>query len=417
MKPISTKWRVKKWQIPCWNSASSSTAFQEDKSRESRVKNTEVLILCKKGGFDKSGRIIWKLFHFHEHPSCKRQQSHWVLRKRHKVETGWYTKDSFTRSPLWGAGTTQTCCSPNSLDQKTLGASWNWLRWSGWSTWKGAWRDLQRDKRQRKRFYISYFLCGNSSVLRKYCAHLDPKTLKPDQVKVWIFLNVLFWKTMTCARTFCSIRCLNLLWGRTRLLDERLRRVRGVLDHFGRRVFLLQQTLQPSEESGVRKHGRTSFNYKINRVWRKSGKATKCSHRPDWPLRVLPAFVFCLFAAVFLRPVFPLLSLPPPLLPLLLLWRFAATGDDALQNSLVSVGGAGVRFHQRFQLVPHYAVLLVPGGPTSDNVTNRVTTAPKALTSDLIPLGAFASWSYGGNRERVVLPLHVDQVVNGFLAG
>lgn len=63
------------------------------------------------------------------------------------------------------------------------------------------------------------------------------------------------------------------------------------------------------------------------------------------PLRVLPAFVLGFLAAVFLRLVFPILPLPPPLLPLLLLGRFAATGDDAVQHPLVSVCVSGVSFH------------------------------------------------------------------------
>lgn len=63
------------------------------------------------------------------------------------------------------------------------------------------------------------------------------------------------------------------------------------------------------------------------------------------PLRVLPAFVLGFLAAVFLRLVFPILPLPPPLLPLLLLGRFAAAGNDAVQHPLVSVRVSGVSFH------------------------------------------------------------------------
>lgn len=58
---------------------------------------------------------------------------------------------------------------------------------------------------------------------------------------------------------------------------------------------------------------------------------------PDLPLRVLPAFVVCILAAIFLSSVLPLFPLPPSLLPFLLLRRFAAAGDDAVQNLLVSV--------------------------------------------------------------------------------
>lgn len=67
--------------------------------------------------------------------------------------------------------------------------------------------------------------------------------------------------------------------------------------------------------------------------------------KPRLPLRVLPAFVVCILAAVFLRSVLPLLPLPPPLLPFLLLRWFAAAGDDAVQNLLVSVRVSGVSFY------------------------------------------------------------------------
>lgn len=75
--------------------------------------------------------------------------------------------------------------------------------------------------------------------------------------------------------------------------------------------------------------------------------ATKVRRQSEhhWPLRVLPAFVIRVLAAVFLRPVFPLLPLPPSLLPLLLLGGFAAAGDDAVQHPLVSVRVSGVSFH------------------------------------------------------------------------
>lgn len=33
------------------------------------------------------------------------------------------------------------------------------------------------------------------------------------------------------------------------------------------------------------------------------------------------------------------------------------------------------------------------------------------------PLWAFASGPHGGDRERVILPLHVYKIVNGLLAG
>lgn len=91
---------------------------------------------------------------------------------------------------------------------------------------------------------------------------------------------------------------------------------------------------------------------------------TSTAYQPLW---FLPAFVVCVFAAVFLRPVLPVLPLPPPLLPVLLLGGFAAAGDDAVQHSLVSVGGAGVSFHQRFQLVPHDPILFISGDNNNSN--------------------------------------------------
>jgi len=39
------------------------------------------------------------------------------------------------------------------------------------------------------------------------------------------------------------------------------------------------------------------------------------------------------------------------------------------------------------------------------------------MSCDEIPLGAFASGSHCGNGEWVVLPLHVYQVIDSFLAG
>lgn len=39
------------------------------------------------------------------------------------------------------------------------------------------------------------------------------------------------------------------------------------------------------------------------------------------------------------------------------------------------------------------------------------------IITEVIPLGAFASRSYSGNGEWVVLSLHIYQVVNGLLAG
>lgn len=60
-----------------------------------------------------------------------------------------------TRSRLWAAGTTQTCCWRSSLFRQTLGASSNWLRWCDCSTWWGARQDLkqQRDKTTDKNTY------------------------------------------------------------------------------------------------------------------------------------------------------------------------------------------------------------------------------------------------------------------------
>lgn len=80
--------------------------------------------------------------------------------------------------------------------------------------------------------------------------------------------------------------------------------------------------------------------YSIKRNNRISG--LKYSPSPFW---FLPAFIFCLLVAIFLRPVFPLLSLPPSLLSFFLFWRFTAAGDDAVQDPLVSVRGGSVSFH------------------------------------------------------------------------
>lgn len=93
------------------------------------------------------------------------------------------------------------------------------------------------------------------------------------------------------------------------------------------------------------------FNLREKRQKTEQHERTKfCKHpfnvgKSKQPLRVLPAFVFCFFAAIFLRPVFPVLPLPPPLLSLLFLWRFATAGDDAIQYPLVSVCVSHVGFH------------------------------------------------------------------------
>lgn len=147
-----------------------------------------------------------------------------------------------------------------------------------------------------------------------------------------------------------------------------------------------------------------------------SSKSTTSGRVP--PLRVLPALLLRLFAAVFLCSLFPVLPLPPPLLALFLLGGFAPAGDDAVQHPLVSVRAARVRLHQRLQLVPHDAVLFIP-----DNATGSygVMTSPFSCLfsrdGDKKPLWAFASGPHGGDRERVVLPLHVYKIVNGLLAG
>lgn len=82
------------------------------------------------------------------------------------------------------------------------------------------------------------------------------------------------------------------------------------------------------------------------------------------------------------------------------------------------VRAAGVRLHQRLQLIPHDAVLFIP-----DNMTGSykvMTSSFSCLFSgdgDKKPLWAFASGPHGGDRERVILPLHVYKIVNGLLAG
>lgn len=87
-----------------------------------------------------------------------------------------------------------------------------------------------------------------------------------------------------------------------------------------------------------------------------------------WPLWVLPTFLICILSDIFLCSVFPVLPLPPSLLPLLLFRRLAAAGDDAVQYSLVSVRVSSVSFYQCLQLVPHDAVLFIPGQQQSRNI-------------------------------------------------
>ena len=79
------------------------------------------------------------------------------------------------------------------------------------------------------------------------------------------------------------------------------------------------------------------------------------------PLRVLPGLVLRLLGSVLVGPLLAVLSLAAPLLPLLLLGRLAAARHDAVQHTLVPLRPRRVRLHQRLQLVPHDAVLLVPG--------------------------------------------------------
>ena len=88
-----------------------------------------------------------------------------------------------------------------------------------------------------------------------------------------------------------------------------------------------------------------------------------------------------------LGPLLTLLPLPAPLLPLLLLGGLAPARHDAVQHQLVALGAPCVRLHQRLQLVPHDAVLLVPregGGGGGDSRNVVVTNVLVSMTVDFI---------------------------------
>lgn len=152
---------------------------------------------------------------------------------------------SHTHSHLSDAGTTQTCCWPSSLFQKTLGASWNWPQWCDWSTWWGARQDLQnkRDKSHKDKPHIpseaSLWFFANRYGLNVEL-HPDPNNLSEKVSNKYInLLSELLLKSMIMFGTFCSLWGLNVLCGQTRLLVERLWRVWGIFDHLWLLIFFI----------------------------------------------------------------------------------------------------------------------------------------------------------------------------------